>query len=121
MPTQFSNKHETLIDNLFCKLTENSLNTTTGILIKTFSDHQPYFTFLHSLINIEPSLKYVTINTQNNTALDNLKTEIMSESLMIILDLNQNANPSKHYEILHATLEHAKEIHMPSKTIKFNK
>ncbi len=37
---------------------------------------------------------------------------------MDILDLNQNANPSKYYEILHATLEQAKEIHMPSKTIK---
>ncbi len=54
MPTRFSNKHGTLIDNLFCKLTEYSLNTTSGILIKTFSDHLPYFTFLHSLINIEP-------------------------------------------------------------------
>ncbi len=40
---------------------------------------------------------------------------------MDILDLNQNANPRKNYEILHITLEHAKEIHMPSKTIKFNK
>ncbi len=45
----------------------------------------------------------------------------MSKSLMDILDLNQNTNHSKNYEILHATLEHAKEIHMPSKTIKFNK
>ncbi len=45
----------------------------------------------------------------------------MSKSLMDILDLNQNANRSKNYEILHATLGHAKEIHMPTKTIKFNK
>ncbi len=99
MPTRFSNKHGILIDNLFCILTENSLNTTSGILIKKFSDHQPYFTFLHSLINIEPSPKYIKINTQNNTDIDNFKKEIMSKSLMDILDLNQNANPSKNYEI----------------------
>ncbi len=54
MPTRFSNKHGTLIDNLFCKLTENSLNTTSRILIKKFLDHKPYFAFLHSLIKIEP-------------------------------------------------------------------
>ncbi len=41
----------------------------------------------------------------------------MSKSLMDILRSQQNANPSKNYEILHATLEHAKEIHMPCKTI----
>ncbi len=40
---------------------------------------------------------------------------------MDILDLNQNANPCKNYEILHSTLDNAKEIHMPSKTVKFNK
>ncbi len=119
MPTRFSNRHGTLIDNLFCKLIENSLNTTSGILIKKFSDHQPYFTFLYSLINIEPPPEYIKMNTQNNTAIDNLKKEIMSKNLMDILNLNQNANPNKNYEIFHATVEHAKEIH--SKTIKFNK
>ncbi len=61
------------------------------------------------------------MNTQNNTAIENLKNEIMSKSFMNILDLNQNANPSKNYEILHVTLQDAKEIHMRSKTIKFNK
>ncbi len=95
MPTRFSNKHGTTIDNLFYKLTENYLNTTSGILIKIFSDHQPYFTFLHSLKYIESPPKYIKINTQNNTASDNFKKEIMSKSLMNILDLGQNANPSK--------------------------
>jgi exonuclease III len=33
-PTRFSNKHGTLLDNFFCKLTDSTLNTTSGILIK---------------------------------------------------------------------------------------
>ncbi len=34
LPTRFSNKHGTLIDNIFCKLTDMTINTTSGILIK---------------------------------------------------------------------------------------
>ncbi len=34
LPTRFSNKHGTLIDNIYYKLTDMTLNTTSGILIK---------------------------------------------------------------------------------------
>ncbi len=33
-------------DNFFCKLSEYTLETTSGVLIKTFSEHQPYFTLI---------------------------------------------------------------------------
>ncbi len=38
LPTRLSNKHGTLIDNFLCKLTEATLDTTSGVLIKKFSD-----------------------------------------------------------------------------------
>ncbi len=41
---------------------ENSINTTSGILIRKFVDHQPYFTFLHSHINREPPQNYIMFN-----------------------------------------------------------
>ncbi len=41
LPTRLSNKHGTLIDNVLCKLTENNLNTSSGIRINQFADHQP--------------------------------------------------------------------------------
>ncbi len=43
LPTRLSNKHGTLIDKFHCKLTEATLDTTSGILIEMFSDNQPYF------------------------------------------------------------------------------
>ncbi len=49
LPTRLTNNHGTLIDNFFCKLTEHTLDTFSGILIRKFSDHQPYFTILNSL------------------------------------------------------------------------
>ncbi len=49
LPTRLSNKHGTLIDNIFCKLTETTLDTISGILIKKFADYQPYFTILKNI------------------------------------------------------------------------
>ena len=45
-PTRFSRTTGTLIDNLFCMLTRTTFDITSGILTKSFSDHQPYFIFL---------------------------------------------------------------------------
>ena len=47
LPTRLTNYNGTLIDNLFCKLSETTFNSTAGILTKQFSDHQPYFLFLN--------------------------------------------------------------------------
>ncbi len=45
VPTRLSNNHGTLIDIFLCKLTENTLDTTSGVLINKFSDHQPYLVY----------------------------------------------------------------------------
>ncbi len=56
--TRLSNNNVTLIDNFLCKLTESTLDTTSGILINKFSDHCPYFTILNNIQikNHTPSL-----------------------------------------------------------------
>ena len=45
LPTRFSSHSGSLIDNVFCRLTNNTLHASSGILLKQFSDHQPYFLF----------------------------------------------------------------------------
>ncbi len=57
LPTRLSNNHETLIDYLFCKLSETTLNTTSGILIKRFSDHQPYFALFENIQHKNKKIK----------------------------------------------------------------
>ncbi len=39
LSTRFSNKHGTLIHNFFCKLSESTIDTTSGILYKKISNH----------------------------------------------------------------------------------
>ena len=43
LPTRFTDRTGTLIDNFFCKVSEISLKSSPGILIDTFLDHQPKF------------------------------------------------------------------------------
>ncbi len=49
VPSRLSNKHGTLIDNILCKLTDNTIDTTSGVLISKISDHQPYFLILDNV------------------------------------------------------------------------
>ncbi len=64
LPIRFSNKHGTLIDNIFCKLSKSTIDTTSGILLKTFSNHQPYFTVLNDFTLKESPVTYIKITNK---------------------------------------------------------
>ncbi len=66
IPTTFSNTRGTLIDNFFCKLSNTTLNVSSGILIKQFSDHKPYFICLEKLKKNNTPPNFVKIKIQNN-------------------------------------------------------
>ncbi len=78
LPTRLSNKHGTRIDNLFCKLTETTLDTISGILIKKFSDHQPYFTILKTINHKDHKPKYTKIVKQDMESIQNFHDEIQN-------------------------------------------
>ncbi len=61
VPTRLTNTKGTLIDNFLCKLSEATPNTTAGVLINKFSDHQPYFMLLKKnlLLHISKSVNKI--------------------------------------------------------------
>ncbi len=120
LPTRFSNKHGTLIDNVFCKLTETTLDTISRILIKTFSDYQPYFTILENINHKDHKPKYTKKIKQDMKSIQNFHGEIQinySANLNSDLDIDPNFN----YNTLHEIIQQAKLKHMPIKLVKFNK
>ena len=77
LPTRFSHRTGTLIDNFLCKLSEISLKSKSGILVDRFSDHQPYFMSINlRTVNIIPH-RYITINKQTPIAIQNFKEVVM--------------------------------------------
>ena len=63
LPTRFSPHSGSLIDNVFCRLTNNTPHVSSGILLKQFSDLQPYFLFFNTLIKQKPPPKTVKVAT----------------------------------------------------------
>ena len=81
----------TLTDNFFCKLSKSTIYTIPGILINTFSDHQPYFICLNTISYEAPPPKYIRVTYE---AISN---------------------------ILHDSIERAKYAHLPDKIVKLKK
>ncbi len=69
LPTRYSNKHGTLIDNLNQLLTLIRYSTK----IKQFSDHQPYFTVLNDFTLKELPFTYIKITKNDNISIQKVK------------------------------------------------
>ena len=118
LPTRLSERNGTLIDNLYCKLSSNC-NPTSGILIKKFSDHQPYVTFLHNKPNYTPTPRYINSTTYKEEAFTNLASELKNTHTWSNLNENPTADPNLSYIFFIEILQSAKEKHLPSKLIRF--
>ncbi len=108
VPTRLINNHGTLIDNFLCKLSENTLDTTSGVLTKKLSDHQPYFIVLNNVLIKDSPPVYVKINKQDNQAIQNFHNEIITSDKLINLKYNINEDPNNTYTILHNVIQDAK-------------
>ncbi len=121
LPTTLSNKHGTLIDNFLCKLIETTIYTTSGILIKRFSDHQPYFIILNNINHTHHSPKYIKKTKQDKQSIQKFHQEIIH--LLAYRNLNNDItkDPNINYNILHNIIQYDKVKHMPQKVVKLIK
>ncbi len=101
LPTRLSNKHDTLID--LCKLTENTLDTTNGILINKFSDHQPYFTVLNSIQHKNNVPKYIKITKKDDDLILNFHVEILYSLEHVNLNPDYTSDLNINYCIIQNT------------------
>ncbi len=94
LPTRLSNKYGTLIDNSFCKLTEATLDTTSGVLIKKFSDNQPYFTILKNINHKDHKPKYIKIVKQDTGSIQKFESVIQNafEHVNLNMDFSSDLN-----------------------------
>ncbi len=77
LPTRLSNMHGTLIDNFLFKLSETTFDTTSGILTKKFSDHQPCFTILNNINVKHHKPKNIKVTKQDNESKQQFHYEIL--------------------------------------------
>jgi len=121
LPTRFSNKHGTLIDNFLCKLTETTLDTTSGILINKLSDHQPYFTILNNISFKEPLPTYVKVSKKDKDSINRFHEALATSNNLSSMNINLTQDPNINYKILHDAVQAAKTIHLPDRLVKYDK
>ncbi len=121
LPTRFSRKRGTLIDNVYCKITDNTLNTISGVTTKKLSDHQGYFTFINNSIIKDNNSKYITIDKQSDECIENFKLELQTSLNSVPLVSDLHTDPNINYNTLHNVIQDAKRKHMPTIKVKFNK
>ncbi len=90
-------------------------------MTKRFSDHQPYFILLNSILTKDSPPVYLKITKQDKKAMQNFYNEILTSDKLINLKCDLKEDPNNTYNVLHNVIQDAKNKHMPSKLIKCNK
>ena len=121
LPTRFTTCTGTLIHNFFCNLTTHILQSTAGILIKTFSDHQPHFMFVDTTLKEDHPKRFIQVNVQNKEAMGKVKNYIHSSDIYSKLDTKPNTDPNHNHNIIINEKNQAKNQYMTSKLVKFYK
>ncbi len=121
MYTGLSNNHATLIDNFFCKLTETTLDTTSGIPIEMFLDHQPYFILLSNIKHKMHKPKYIKQSKENIESIQGFHQEILNSAKLLNLNIKYDMDSSIKYDVLHEIIQQTTIKHMSEKPVTFNK
>lgn len=121
LPTRLSNNSGTLIDNFLCKLTDTTLDTTSGIVMSKLSDHQPYFTILNNVTCKDPPPLYVKVSTNDKESIDKFHNALLTSQCIKNCNANLRQDPNINYNVLHETIQKAKNLHLPEKIVRYDK
>ena len=122
LPTRFSNKSASLIDNIYCKISNNTIDTISGILFTGVSDHLPYFVcFKNNNKQKQSTPKYVKCKINKPEAIKTFLEELQENDIYNNLNHTLEVDPNENYNKLIEHITTIKEKHLPYRFVKFNK
>ena len=121
LPTRFSKKKATLIDQIFSKSSKDINTATSGIFINKLSDHQPCFTLVKIHKTNKKKSKFVKLRINTPEAHINFQNDIKTaiDSMNFNNDLLQD--PNIYYNSLENIINESKDKNLPIKSVKFNR
>ena len=121
LPTRFSKKKATLIDQIYCRYSKYTSNNKSGIIMTKISDHLPCFSImnLNTKTIIKPKFVKVTKITPSN--ITNFQSEVDKKILLTDFDRNPLTDPNENYNKLEKIIKHARIKCFPETTVRFNK
>ena len=121
MPTRFSKKNATLIDQIFCRFSKHTSHGTSGIIVTQISDHLPCFSIINYNNNIKIKTKYIKIRKNGPAEKQAFQNEIKTQIENTKFENNLLSDPNINYARLEKILSDAKAKCFPTKEVKFNK
>ena len=122
LPTRFAKKRATLIDQIFCRFSKNTLELKSGIVVTKISDHLPCFASVKLLIkaNSKPP-KFIKVDKNGPKAVEDFRQEVKKGISRTYFDNDLLADPNINYEKLESIIKSAKEKCLPLTEVKFKK
>ena len=121
-PTRVNNSSgATLIDNIFCKLSPNTLQIKAGILLDEISDHYPDFISFDVCHNLNKPPRHVKKRVNSAKAIQNMVTDMKDCDISKIMNKDLSSDPTLNYAIPHDHITKMKNKHLPFKFEKFHK
>ena len=121
LPTRLAKYSSSLIDNYYCKISQNLLISECGILYTRISDHLPYFINIKGAARESPSSQKIKLRLNSNVAKSNLLSDLLSCNIADQMDRNLLTDPNKNYDILCDQIQALKNKHLPHRYVKANK
>ena len=122
LPTRFSTHSCTLLDNIFCKISDHIKDITSGIILTAISDHLPCFVNVKLQNNIckqPPKRVKQKINTEK--AMQSLISDLSKLDIHNKMIHSVEHDPNENYAILSNIIKQHKERHFATRLVKFNK
>ena len=119
-PCRFTKKTGSVIDHTFCKLSENTSKSHSGIVISNMSDHLPHFTCLDILSNQQKPPKYIIKEKHDEASLLSFYNEIESSLRNTHFPNELTTDPNVTYNILEKIILSTKEKHLKPVKTKLN-
>ena len=110
----------TLIDQMFCRLTDINSAEYSGIVRSAISDHFPYFLVLDNMKNKDHKPKFVEIRNNDATSFALFLSEVASAMESQILENDLLGDPNDNYTIFEEITFKAKAIHLQPKQYGLN-
>ena len=121
LPTRFSKKKATLIDQIFCRFSKYTSNHKAGIIMTKISDHLPCFSIINLNTKSIPKPKYIKVTKTTPSNINDFKDEVGKKISLTNFDRNPLSDPNLNYNKLEKIIKDARVKCFPETTVKFNK
>lgn len=122
LPTRFSTRSCSLIDQIFCKVpTNKKVELTSAIIVSNISDHLPCVVNFKILRQNPVRPKYIQHRDFSALGLNKFREGLIEKNITSILNKDLMSDPNTDYEIYEKILTSCFDSHFPEKVVKVNK